>query len=191
MSAVSGAILAYLAGGLPTADWLAAAAGVDLRSAGSRNPGANNALRLGGRGLAARILAVEMAKGAAVVVVARTLGGDGIALVAGVAAVGGNLFNPWRRLRGGQGLGISAGVTLALWPVVLAPAILLIGISARLFRASPPATLLTVAAYAAAAAAFQVWEWDTWWGVDPRAGLGWFGAAVAVLIAPKQVIRLR
>ncbi len=32
------AALAYVAGGLPTADWIAAAAGVDLRAGGSGTP---------------------------------------------------------------------------------------------------------------------------------------------------------
>ena len=191
MTGFATAVLSYLAGGLPTADWLAAAAGVDLRGAGSRNPGANNARRLGGWGLAARILAVEIAKGAAIVVTARSLGTDGLALVAGAAAVAGNLFNPWRRLRGGQGLGITAGVTIALWPVVFVPAVLFIGLAARLFRASAPATLLTIGIYALAAVVFQLRGLPNWWGVDPGAGLGWFGASVAVLIAPKQILRLR
>ena len=141
--------------------------------------------------MAARILTVEMAKGGAIVVLARAFGGDGTALIAGAAAVAGNLFNPWRRFRGGQGLGITAGVTIALWPVAFMPAVLLIGIAARLFRASAPATLLALGVYAVAAVLAQVFRWPNWWGVDPAAGLGWFGPGIAALIAPKQVIRLR
>lgn len=185
------AVVAYLAGGIPTADWLAAAAGVDLRSGGSRNPGANNARRLGGWGLAAKVLGVEVAKGAAIVVAARSAAGDTAALVAGFAAVVGNLANPWRRLRGGQGLGISAGVTLAVWPVAFLPALALIGIAVRLLHRSAPATLITVAVYAAAAVGTQLVDGPTGWGVDPTAGLGWFGVSLAAALAPKQLRRLR
>lgn len=191
MTALVVAVLAYLVGGLPTADWLAAAAGVDLRRGGSGNPGANNARRLGGWPLAARILAVEVSKGAIVVVAARAVAGDRVALVAGAAAVAGNLFTPWRRFRGGQGLGITAGVTLALWPVALLPALALIAVAARFFRASAPATLLTVAFYAVGAVTYQGMDGPNWWGVDPRAGLGVFGLVVAALITPKQILRMR
>ncbi len=185
------AALAYVAGGLPTADWIAAAAGVDLRAGGSGNPGANNARRLGGWALAARVLAVEITKGAAIVVAVGTGVGDRAALVAGLAAVAGNLLNPWRRFRGGQGLGISAGVTLGVWPVALIPASILILVAVRLFGRSAPATLVTVVAYAAGAVATQISGGPVGWGVDPSAGLGWFGLALALLLAPKQVRRLR
>ncbi len=45
-TAVGAAILGYLIGSLPTAEWLGKLVAIDIRRQGSMNPGANNALRL-------------------------------------------------------------------------------------------------------------------------------------------------
>lgn len=67
-------IVGYLIGSLPTAEWLGRLIGVDLRDEGSKNPGTNNALRLGGPALAA-------------------LGGDVGAVLAAIGAALGNVYN--------------------------------------------------------------------------------------------------
>lgn len=103
----------YLIGSIPTAGFIARLRGIDLRRQGSGNPGTNNALRTGGVILAISVLVVEAAKGYAAVLVANSMVDDWGAVVGGVAAVAGNVFNVWYGFSGGKGLGISLGVLLA------------------------------------------------------------------------------
>ena len=110
------ALAGYLIGSTPTAGWIGRRFGIDLRSEGSGNPGANNARMLGGMRLAATILVIEIAKGAGAVLLGVSLDGSRGGLVAGLAALAGNVVNVWYRFSGGQGLGISAGILLAAWP---------------------------------------------------------------------------
>ncbi len=116
MNVLLAVVVGWLLGSAPTAVWLARGRGVNL-SAGSGNPGANNAWRLGGRRLGAVVLLTEAAKGAGAVGLGWLLAGTWGAAAAGVAAAVGNILNPWLRFRGGQGLGIAAGILLAGWPV--------------------------------------------------------------------------
>src|SRR5690606_25837333 len=122
-------IIGYLLGCIPTAVWIARASGIDLRHQGSGNPGANNALRLGGRRLAALVLFTEMAKGAAAALRGGQLAGEEGMIAAGLGAAFGNLYNVFLRFKGGKGLGITAGVLLAAWPVVLVPILVVIGLA--------------------------------------------------------------
>lgn len=64
-------IAGYPIGSIPTANAIAGLFGIDLRSEGSGNPGANNARHLGGPGLSIAILSVEAA---GVLVMLLTLG---------------------------------------------------------------------------------------------------------------------
>lgn len=97
MTSALALVAGYLLGGVPTTDWLATRRGVDLRGRGSGNPGANNALRLGGRGLAATVLAVEIVKGIVCVGVGASVGGEGGMAVAGVGAALGMCSTPTGR----------------------------------------------------------------------------------------------
>ena len=179
------ALAGWLWGGIPTADWIAARRGIDLRTSGSRNPGANNARRLGGTRLAATVLAAEMAKGGAAVGAGWWLAGTSGAVVAGISAALGNVLNPWRRLRGGQGLGITAGVLVAGAPLVWAAAVGVIAAVASLTRSTPLASVTAVSTGIAVAAL----DLPAPWGVDGPASLGLM-VGVAVVILPKQIRHL-
>jgi glycerol-3-phosphate acyltransferase PlsY len=138
------AILGYAVGSLPTANAIAGLRGIDLRSAGSGNPGANNARRLGGPGLALAVLVVEMAKGAVAVVLGMAVAGEAGAVAAGIAAAAGNVYNVWYGFQGGKGLGITLGVLIAAWPVFAPIALLVLGISAAITRSTGIGTLVTL-----------------------------------------------
>ena len=116
--------LGYAVGSIPFA-FIAGrlAAGVDLRRAGSGNPGAANALRIGGVPLALAVLLLDVLKGAATVLFAARLGpGEGAPALAGVAAVVGHIYPVWMRFRGGKGVATAAGVFGVLSPAALGPA---------------------------------------------------------------------
>lgn len=159
-------LVAYLVGSLPTAAGLAALRGIDLRSSGSGNPGANNALRLGGPWLAAAVLFVEMAKGAAAVLIGLALAGEAGAVVAGIGAVAGNVFNPFYRFSGGKGLGITGGILVAAWPTVMLPALLVLVSAFLITKSSGSAVIATIIGLNLLALAWAGLDWPVAWGVD-------------------------
>ncbi len=118
MTAVAG-LLGYMLGSLPLG-YLAARhwAGVDLRRVGSGNVGATNVWRVSGPGLGALVMAVDVAKGVAAVVLAGRLApSETDAIAAGVAAVAGHMFPIWLRGRGGKGVATACGAFAVLAPL--------------------------------------------------------------------------
>src|SRR5690606_40462086 len=110
--------------------------GIVLRSTGRGNPGTNNALRAGGPRLAAAVLVVELAKGAAAVWAGHDLGGAAGAALAATAANAANVYNPWFRLRGGKGLALTGGTLAVAWPSALLVLVAVIGLGVALLRRS-------------------------------------------------------
>ncbi len=178
--------IGYLTGSLPTADLVARMRGVDLRSSGTRNPGAANALGLGGRGLAAAVLGLDLIKGASAAIIGLTFDGDWTAVGAGLAAVLGQIHNPWFRFRGGKGLGVAAGATLVIWPVGLLITLPVLAGAAKVLGSSG-GTLFGLAWFLGAAALWATNGWDPAWGIDADDTLVWYGIGVVALVAPKFI----
>ncbi len=115
----------YLAGAVPFAHLVARGlGGLDVRSAGSRNVGATNVLRVAGLPLAGLVLALDAGKGAAAVLAARAVGVDegGQAAVA-AAAVAGHVWPVWLRFRGGKGVAVAGGAFAVLAPLATGMAV--------------------------------------------------------------------
>jgi glycerol-3-phosphate acyltransferase PlsY len=161
-AAIGAGIVGYLIGSLPTAEWLGKRAAVDLRREGSTNPGTNNALRLAGPRLAAAVLTTEMAKGVIAVV---ALAGDIGAVLAGVGAVTGNVFNSYYRFRGGKGLGISAGVLTAIWPTVVLPVLAVLGDHGSHHPILRCSNIVTIVAFNIMAILWTSLVWPMAWGI--------------------------
>jgi glycerol-3-phosphate acyltransferase PlsY len=120
-------ILAYFTGSVPFAFLLARRVGIDVRRSGSGNVGAANVLRTTGtwRGIAA--MALDVAKGAAAVLLAGLMaGGAGVVAASGAAAVVGHIYPVWLRFHGGKGVAVAAGAFAVLTPAAT-------GIAAALF----------------------------------------------------------
>jgi len=180
-------LAAYLWGGIPTADLIARSRGIDLRAAGSRNPGANNALRLGGKKIGAAVLVAEVFKGFLASRVGGWLAGDPAMAAAAIGALAGNVFNPYFRGRGGKGLGITAGLTLGAWPTFL-PVALAVAAAGFIFtRRSGLATLMISGAFLLGSGVWTVNTWPTGWGLQPGPALVWLGTGVACLLLPRAV----
>lgn len=115
--------LAYALGSVSTAIIVCRLLGLpDPRTEGSKNPGATNVLRLGGKKAAAATLAGDFLKGLLPVLVARLFTAEPtiLALVA-MAAFLGHLYPIFFGFRGGKGVATALGVLLGLtWPVALA-----------------------------------------------------------------------
>ena len=126
-------VLGYLLGAIPFGVILTRIAGAgDLRGIGSGNIGATNVLRTGRKGLAAATLLLDVAKGAAAVLIVRWLWPGNEALAAAGAFVG-HCYPVWLRFRGGKGVATLMGIALALfWPIGLAFAAIWIGLLASL-----------------------------------------------------------
>lgn len=119
--------IAYLIGAVPFG-MLAGrlAGGIDLRRHGSQRTGATNALRTLGLRWAAAVFILDVAKGAAAVLLTRALYQAGppgspewVAAAAGVAAVVGHNWSAFIGFAGGRGVATSAGGLLVLSPWTL------------------------------------------------------------------------
>ncbi|HXO91213.1 MAG TPA: glycerol-3-phosphate 1-O-acyltransferase PlsY [Stellaceae bacterium] len=140
-SLLAAAVLGYLLGSIPFGLLLTRLAGLgDIRQIGSGNIGATNVLRTGSKSAAALTLLLDLAKGWAAVIVAKSWGADA-ALVAAVGVIVGHMYPIWLGFRGGKGAATALGVLLALaWPVALAAALVWL-VTALIFRYSSLAAL--------------------------------------------------
>jgi glycerol-3-phosphate acyltransferase PlsY len=109
----------YLLGSIPFAFLLARhLQGIDLRRAGSGNVGATNVMRTAGPRTAAAVVALDVVKGAAVVLLAgRAAPGALTPAAVGVAAILGHIYPVWLRFRGGKGVATAFGVFGVLAPL--------------------------------------------------------------------------
>lgn len=119
-------ILGYLLGAIPTGAIVARSRGVELTRTGSGRTGATNVLRTLGVGAAALVFLSDLVKGAAAVLLARSLG-EGAPwpqAFAATAAVVGHSYSPFIGWRGGRGVVPGTGGLLVIWfPAALAAAI--------------------------------------------------------------------
>lgn len=110
-------LLGYLAGSVPFAFLLARRVGIDVRVAGSGNVGAANVLRTTGAWRGVIVTALDVAKGAAAVLLVHlAAGGASLAALTGAAAIVGHIYPVWLRFHGGKGVAVAAGVFGVLAP---------------------------------------------------------------------------
>ena len=120
-------LIGYLLGSIPSGflagRWLK---NIDLRTIGSGSTGATNVLRNVGKGPALVVFLVDVAKGAAAVLLASALTqnnplNDWIQVLAGLAALAGHIWPLWLGFKGGKAVATGLGMFLGLaWPVGLA-----------------------------------------------------------------------
>jgi len=120
-------LLGYLLGSIPSG-YLAGrwCKGIDLRELGSGSTGATNVLRQVGKGPALVVFVIDVAKGAAAVLLAGALTqtsqlNDWIQVLAGLTALAGHIWPVWLGFKGGKAVATGLGMFLGLaWPVGLA-----------------------------------------------------------------------
>lgn len=138
------ALAAYLVGSISAAVIVCRLLGLpDPRTQGSRNPGATNVLRFGGKKAAAIVLVGDTLKGLLPVLIARALHVDDNVLAAvGLAALLGHLYPLFFGFQGGKGVATAFGVLLGIaWPVALAAVATWLMV-AKVFRISSLAALM-------------------------------------------------
>jgi glycerol-3-phosphate acyltransferase PlsY len=128
-------LLAYLLGTLLGSLILGRLRGVDIRSMGSGNAGATNALRTQGKAFGLLVLLIDIAKGVIAVrwLAAAVLPGIGIdaevsrewlTVACGFAVILGHVYPVWFDFRGGKGAATVVGVVAALELRLLLPLLL-------------------------------------------------------------------
>ena len=117
MTAVLVVAAGYVLGSLPFGYWAGRLRGIDLRLAGSGNTGATNVMRVLGLKIGIPVMALDIGKGAAAVVIARGLSDNELVWVfAAAAAVTGHMYPLFLGFKGGKGVATGAGTMLALVP---------------------------------------------------------------------------
>jgi acyl phosphate:glycerol-3-phosphate acyltransferase len=160
---MTGAIIAvaigYLLGSLPFGYWAGRLRGIDLRLAGSGNTGATNAMRVLGVKVGLPVMALDIGKGVAAVLIARALtGNDIVPVLAGAAAVAGHMYPLFLGFKGGKGVATGAGTMFALVPWIgLAAFAVWLSVSLATRYVSIGSVVAAVAYPAAAFATGQPW----------------------------------
>lgn len=113
-------LFSYLLGSISTAVIVSRLMGLpDPREEGSKNPGATNVLRLGGRKAAIVTLLGDAAKGVIPVLIGRALGVDApMEAAIGLAAFLGHLYPVFFGFKGGKGVATALGVLSGFSPLV-------------------------------------------------------------------------
>jgi glycerol-3-phosphate acyltransferase PlsY len=194
---VCAAAAGYLLGTVPSADAaarLAAGGRVDLRAAGSRNPGGVNAFRVLGSTLGRAVVVADVAKGFAACAAGRAAAGDVGAHVGGVAAVVGHCYPVWSAFQGGKGVATSFGQCLYTFPAA-APLDLAVAIGvARVPGLRRPALVSTAVSSGVWLLASVVW-WrrglPNSWGPRPTGALPLANAATVLVVATAFARALR
>lgn len=139
-------IAAYLIGSISTAIITCKLLGLqDPRTTGSKNPGATNVLRSGGKKAGAITLFGDMLKGLLPVLVARQLQADNtLVALTGCAAFLGHVFPVYYGFKGGKGVATFYGAVLGIHWIIGLIALSIWGLSALIFKISSLAALVSI-----------------------------------------------
>ena len=116
-------VLCYAIGSLPTAYLFTRyILGQDIRQIGDFNSGAANVFRNVGAKTGVAVGAIDIIKGALVIVLAMVLVDDtGMEMMAGAAALAGHNYPVHLRFRGGRGAATAVGILIASVPIIGLP----------------------------------------------------------------------
>lgn len=162
----------YLVGSIDFGVILPRVRGVDIYAKGSGNPGASNVLRSMGRGMAATVMAGDLAKGLVAAMAGDLLVGEIVGFAAGFAAVLGHCYPVWHRFHGGKGVSPAAGLVLWLEPVAGLVCLVAWGLIVALTKRASIASMAVAVSLVPVLAAFGHRGWS----------LGWAGATAALII---------
>jgi acyl phosphate:glycerol-3-phosphate acyltransferase len=182
------AAVGYLLGTIPTADLVTRAATrgrVDIRQAGSGNPGGLNAMQVVGKGWGVAVILVDIAKGAVAGFAGFAIGDTTGAYAAATAGIAGHIFPVWSHFRGGKGVATSAGACLAVFPPFFPIDVAVAALGALRLRNPERTIWLNAVVWTGAAVLWSALELPNLWGPEPAWGLVAFSVAGAAMIVGK------
>ena len=191
---LSAAALGYLLGTFPTADLVArrvSSGTIDLRTQGSGNPGAANALKVLGKKAGATVMAGDISKGALASSIGGLVAGPAGAHIAGTASVFGHCFPVWNGFRGGKGVAAGIGQCLATFPAYLPIDLAIAGAVAAtpaLKQRSFTAAMISSSAWVVGALVWWRKGHGNLWGPKPGPGLAAAATLSSAAIAYKFVV---
>lgn len=187
------AAVGYLVGTFPTADLVARRSSngsVDLRSAGTGNPGGANAVKVLGKKAGGVVIAGDITKGAAASAIGGIVAGPAGAHIAGSASVIGHCYPVWNGFRGGKGVAASVGQCLATFPAYFPIDAAVAVVTVAVPRWKQRAFAATVASSVCWVLGGLVW-WrrglPNLWGPKPTAGLPLASAVSSAVIMQRFI----
>jgi glycerol-3-phosphate acyltransferase PlsY len=178
----------YVVGMFPTADLVARRASggtVDLRAAGSGNPGGANAIAVLGATAGVVVIVGDVAKGTLACALGGAIAGPAGAHLAGTAAVAGHCYPVTAGFRGGKGVAASVGQCLATFPAYF-PIDLVVAVAAGAHPAVKQraftATAVSSVGWVLGGVVWTVKGWRNGWGPKPTALLPLAAAASSAMI---------
>jgi acyl-phosphate glycerol 3-phosphate acyltransferase len=184
-------LASYLLGAIPFGWLVARSRGIDILRHGSGNIGATNVGRVLGKKYGILVLALDFAKGALPVAIAKLLpAGDvpreALTVAAGIAAFLGHLFPVYLKFRGGKGVATGAGVVVVLVPLPALAAIATWVVVVVVTRYVSVASVCAAATLCATHLAVAPWPW-AW----PHSIVSVFCLVAAALVGVRHAGNLR
>ncbi len=118
MEKVLAIVAAYLIGSVSFGILVASSQGIDIRTAGSGNPGTSNVLRVLGKRLAIVVLLGDGLKGVATAAIGTVVVDPTFGYITLLAAVIGHSFPIWHGFKGGKSVATALGGIIYLSPIV-------------------------------------------------------------------------
>jgi len=167
----------FLLGAIPFAVIAMIGTGIDIRKAGSGNPGFNNVLRFS-KPRAVFTLIGDLGKGlAAIWLVTRPGDPNHVLWMYALAAILGHCYTPWLGFDGGKGIATSAGIMLYLYPKYVLPLIavyVLLRLIGKKLQWLEAGTIASITGYAVFVALLFLYE--------DRASALWSAAFLALVV---------
>lgn len=183
--------VAYLLGTIPTADIVVRKmGGADLRTQGTGNPGAANAMKVLGTKAGLAVMAGDISKGVAACAIGGVLAGPTGAHLAGTASVAGHCYPVTNGFKGGKGVATSVGQCFATFPAYFP---IDVGVAAA--TAAVPAwkqrafaaTLVSCTFWVLGGVVWWARGWRNLWGPKPTVALP-IGAALSSAIIVERFV---
>jgi len=188
-----GALIGYVIGMFPSADLvarLASRGSIDLRAAGSGNPGGLNAARVLGKKWGLLVIVMDAAKGALAGFIGLAIG-DAAAYAAGTAVIAGHCWPVYNRFRGGKGVAAAGGSFFSVFPPMVPVDGLITAAVAFLGKSSRLAIKVALVVWVVAAAVWWAADLSLWWGPEPSVGLLVYAVLGAAMIQARFTLSAR
>jgi acyl-phosphate glycerol 3-phosphate acyltransferase len=181
-------VVGYLLGTFPTAvlvTRLATRGAVDIRVAGSGNPGGLNTAQVVGRYWGFLVMMIDAGKGLGAGLLGWAIAGPNGAFAGATAAIAGHIWPVWNPLRGGKGVATSGGAVVAVFPAFFPLDAAVAAAGALRLRNAERAIQLSSGVWVAASIAWWLADLPNLWGPHPTVALPISQTVGAALILTK------